>query len=318
MPVPVEERPRFLVRSPSKDMNRSRLKKSKKDQELSATFVIEELGMLRSRVNALETTQEDFRNEMEVVREDVQGAQRDAEEMRAEFRLLTDAMNRLTSHVDESLEELKRDQRRRKASLSKAAEQTDEVMKICTTVADNIKKLQRSTSDVVRTKVMPLKEKVDLLTDRAADSEVHFDRLESSLNDMKQDMRNITNNKGAQTEISGGFLERAVIKLQGSVTSLQEDFSQMRQGVPNKQENDGELKNLRKQMKGLIRNTSDTCTHLSSGLTDVQASTLNLFAWAQDVDKCLEFNRNILGMGPNSKHTLPRLNISTSVGKEEH
>ena len=248
--------------------------------------MIEELGDLRSRMACVE---------------------RSTEEMRAEVQLMTEAVTRLTSKVEEVAEELGFERERRKKGLSKAAAQGEEFMKICNTVADNIKRLQKTSDNVVKQKVQPLKEALEVLSDRMGDSEVHFDRLEAGLNDLRTDR----NTRPAQTDTtSTGFVERALIKLQGNVANLQEEM----RSRTSKSDNDKELKYLKHQMKALMKNTADTCTHLSSGLGDVQTSALNLFAWAEQVDTCLEFNRNMLGMGENSKYKLPKLHISTELG----
>jgi len=260
----------------------------RKEPELSPSFVIEELGDLRSRMCSVESSVEDMRNEVQ---------------------LMTDAVNRLTSKVSEVSDELGEERDRRKKGLAKAAAQSEEFMKICNSVADNIKRLQKTSDTIVHERVAPLKQSLECLSDRMSDSEVHYDRLEAGLNDL----RTARNTVVAQTDSSGGFLERAVIKLQGNVSSLQEELAEVKKGSPNKGENDKQLKFLKSQMKALMKNTADTCTHLSSGLNDVQTSALNLFAWAEQVDSCLEFNRSILGMGPNSLHKLPKLHISTSL-----
>jgi predicted nucleic acid-binding Zn-ribbon protein len=269
------------------------------------------------------------------------------EDLKFGIKTIADSMTTLTHKFEDLSVNLEDEAAKRKRGLQKAASQNEEVMKLCRRVADNIdclnEKESKDEKDVAR-----LKKKVQAVEDRLFAAETQFNPDHSALTTMEgrvadmeivqEDMqislrsclataqrsRPFTNSamksdifqspahrSGSESGVGVGSSspEHMADKLLSKITALQNQMDSALKPTRSISKLENDVKYLKSQMKYLAQNTSTTCTHLSTGLTEIQASTINLFEWAQSIDNCLEYNRTILGMGKQSNYALPKVRI---------
>ena len=105
------------------------------------------------------------------------------------------------------------------------------------------------------------------------------------------------------------YIEENLLVLQNQVDDVKADIRKLKitsgsaYSMPisyNKSVDEEELKSLRKKVKKLADSTTKACRSLSTGLTDVQQATLNLYGWADKahdsfgiVSEKLDFSLNI-------------------------
>jgi len=270
--------------------------------------IVGELGVVFSRIHGLESSLMETNSKLE---ETMRRVEEMGTSMSMQFKEVNEKLTQLSSGLEQ-------EKFKRRKNTAKINSQHQEFMNLCSGVAENISKLhEHHKRDEAK------EDPVELI----ASLEGRLVTLEGSVEAAINGARLNASSRRTEEE---SYQERVLYKLQGKVSLIEERMDQLNslRLQSDKKEKDkdkdkekekpdakicSELKALSAKIKQLGNNTSSTCSHLSSGLSDVQSSALNLFAWAEQVQSTLEQNKEILGMGTHQR-PLPQLRIGTWSG----